>query len=144
MKQFMNGDFEGDTSVLFEANFMPTSTRSVRDDCVTSAITRDDVQVVCFSIAFDKSFTKIKFHSVWSFNYQTRPFLKKASQSNRPLAAIVYISIDPPDAAVLVDVLNPTSNRCPLRGGEGRVDSVGDNPIGPVVSFGQYLKCNDK
>ena len=73
MKQFMNGDFEGDTSVLFEANFMPTSTRSVRDDCVTSAITRDDVQVVCFSIAFDKSFTKIKFHSVWSFNYQSNP-----------------------------------------------------------------------
>ena len=81
MKQFMNGDFEGDTSVLFEANFMPTSTRSVRDDCVTSAITRDDVQVVCFSIAFDKSFTKIKFHSVWSFNYQTRPFLKKTHLS---------------------------------------------------------------
>ena len=53
-------------------------------------------------------------------------------------------SIERPDAAVLVDVLNPTSNRCPLRGGEGRVDSVGDNPIGPVVSFGQYLKCNDK
>ena len=117
MKQFMNGDFEGDTSVLFEANFMPTSTRSVRDDCVTSAITRDDVQVVCFSIAFNKSFTKIKFQCL-VFQPSNAPLSKRKSisvQSTIALAAIVYISIDPPDAAVLVDVLNPTSNRCPLR-----------------------------
>ena len=54
MKQFMNGDFEGDTSVLFEANFMPTSSGAIRDDRVAPSVARDDVQVVRLSVALDK------------------------------------------------------------------------------------------
>ena len=60
MKKFMNCYFEGDTAVLFEANLMPASSRSIRDDCVAAAVTRDDVQVVSLSIALNKSGVRLK------------------------------------------------------------------------------------
>ena len=57
MKQFMDCDLEGDAAILFEANFVPPSSRSIRDDCVASTVTRDDVQVVCLSVPFNKPVT---------------------------------------------------------------------------------------
>ena len=64
MKKFMDGDLEGDTSVLFEADLMPASPRSIRDDCVAPAVTRDDVQVVGLSVALNKSGSKSNCHII--------------------------------------------------------------------------------
>ena len=54
----MDGDLESDTAVLLEANFVPPTPGSVRDDGVATTVTRDDVQVVRFSVPLDKSVMK--------------------------------------------------------------------------------------
>ena len=55
MEQLVDGDLEGDTAVLLEANLVSPTPGSVRDDGVATTVTRDDVQVVSFSIALDES-----------------------------------------------------------------------------------------
>ena len=50
----MDGDLECDAAVLFETNFMPTSSRAIGDDRVAPSVARDDVQVVRLSVALDK------------------------------------------------------------------------------------------
>ena len=50
----MDGDLERDAAVLFETNFMATSSRAIRDDRVAPSVARDDVQVVRLSIALHK------------------------------------------------------------------------------------------
>ena len=55
MEQLVDGDLEGDTAVLLEANLVPPTPGSVRDDGVATTVTRDDVQVVSFSVALDES-----------------------------------------------------------------------------------------
>ena len=51
----MDGDLECDTAVLLEANLVSPTPGSVRDDGVATTVTRDDVQVVSFSVALNKS-----------------------------------------------------------------------------------------
>jgi len=47
------------------------------------------------------------------------------------------------DTAVLMDVFDSTGNGCSLCGGEGSVDGVGDNPVGPVVrQLGKSVLCS--
>ena len=58
VEQFVDGDLEGDTAVLLEANFVPPTPGSVRDDGVATTVTRDDVQVVRFSVPLNKSVMK--------------------------------------------------------------------------------------
>ena len=55
MEQLVDGDLECDTAVLLEANLVSPTPGSVRDDGVATTVTRDDVQVVSFSVALDKS-----------------------------------------------------------------------------------------
>ena len=54
VEQLVDGDLELDAAVLFEANFMPTSSGAIRDDRVAPSVARDDVQVVRLSVALDK------------------------------------------------------------------------------------------
>ena len=54
VEQLMDGDLECDAAVLFETNFMPTSSRAIWDDCVAPSVARNDVQVVRLSVALDK------------------------------------------------------------------------------------------
>ena len=58
VEQFVDGDLESDTAVLLEANFVPPTPGSVRDDGVATTVTRDDVQVVRFSVPLNKSVMK--------------------------------------------------------------------------------------
>ena len=55
VEQLVDGDLECDTAVLLEANLVSPTPGSVRDDGVATTVTRDDVQVVSFSIALNKS-----------------------------------------------------------------------------------------
>ena len=54
VEQLVDGDLECDAAVLFETNFMPTSSGAIRDDRVAPSVARDDVQVVRLSVALDK------------------------------------------------------------------------------------------
>ena len=54
VEQLMDGDLECDAAVLFETNFMPTSSGAIRDDRVAPSVARDDVQVVRLSVALHK------------------------------------------------------------------------------------------
>ena len=55
VEQLVNGDLESDTPVLLEPDFVPPTPGAVRDDGVATTVTRDDVQIVGFSVALDKS-----------------------------------------------------------------------------------------
>ena len=81
----MDGDLEGDTAVLLEANLVSPTPGSVWDDGVATTVTRDDVQVVSFSIALDKPVMKNKMSKLW-------------------------LIFQRPDAAVLVDVVDSTGD----------------------------------
>ena len=54
MEQLVDGDLEGDAAVLLEANLVPAAARSVWDDRVAAAVSRDDVQVVRLPVALNK------------------------------------------------------------------------------------------
>ena len=88
VEKLMNGDLEGDAAVLLEPDLVSAATRAVRDDCVAAAVSRDDVQVVSLPVALNK------------------PVVMKLSKKERS---------PKPDAAVLVDVLDPAGNGGSLR-----------------------------
>ena len=55
VEQLVDRDLEGDTAALLKPNLVPSTPGAVRDDGITTTVTRDDVQVVGFSVALDKS-----------------------------------------------------------------------------------------
>ena len=55
VEQLVDRDLEGDAAVLLKPNLVPPAPGTVRDDGITTTVTRDDVQIVSFSVALDKS-----------------------------------------------------------------------------------------
>ena len=94
LEQHYDGDPEDDAAVLPEANLVPAAARSVRDDRVAAAVTRNDVNIVSLSIAGHKSLTS-----------------RIGDECQR---MIFQFEFQRPDTGVLVDVFNSTCNGCSL------------------------------
>ena len=55
VEQLVDRDLEGDAAALLKPNLVPSTPGAVWDDGITTTVTRDDVQIVGFSVALDKS-----------------------------------------------------------------------------------------